>query len=129
MPELVLAPFAAAASRRLAALHRLLMTSTARPARDVIADDNRACSVAVTGTSSPAHMMFDGDPFVAKPYLQLSTASASPDGTEQVTLVWHTLAGKEESGGWLVRWEDSTLLERGRMRRSSGKLRPKVSLR
>ena len=30
-------------------------------------------------------------PFVAKPYVQLSTADAGADGREQLTVVWHTL--------------------------------------
>lgn len=30
-------------------------------------------------------------PFVAKPYVQLSTAGAAADGREQLTVVWHTL--------------------------------------
>ena len=30
-------------------------------------------------------------PFVAKPYVQLSTAGAGADGREQLTVVWHTL--------------------------------------
>jgi enterochelin esterase-like enzyme len=68
-------------------------------------------------------------PFLTEPYVQLHTPGPAADGTDQLNLVWHTPAEEEEgAGGWLVRWEDSTFGTIGRMRRSTGALRPQSAL-
>ena len=51
---------------------------------------------------APPPGLLDG-PFIAKPYVQLSTAAAAPDGTEQLSLLWHTPVGGHLEQ-WQVRW-------------------------
>jgi hypothetical protein len=77
-----------------------------------------------TGLAEPRDVS-DRSAFLTMPYVQLSTASADPDGKEQLTVMWHTLASDDTVGGWLVRWEGDRT---DRLRRSTGKLRPRSTL-
>ena len=116
-------PVQPAAGRRVAALSRQLTAAVEDGAAATADAQQKAARERSVPLRTPEHIM--AGPFVAKPYVQLSTAAASADGTEQLTLTWHTL-DVEEEGGWLVCWEGDPAL--GRMRRSSGKLRPKSTL-
>ena len=74
----------AAARRRFVALSAHLCAPTPTPTTSSPSADDPLYR-------SP---VLDG-PFVAKPYVQLSTAGAAPDGREQLTVMWHTLAVSE----------------------------------
>ena len=83
----------AAARHRFAALSAHLCAPTPTPTSSAAPSDD-----------DPLYRRpsLDG-PFVAKPYVQLSTAGAAPDGREQLTVMWHTLAVSEppaDLGGW-----------------------------